>query len=93
MQAFRARGSSRHGSVLVRQRGSSFAEAREDLLDEIDQLLGVLEDDERARLAPNMVERVPWIYRLLDASSDEQLIEILFAQPTAAAPAPALATV
>ena len=74
-------------------RGTSFAEARDDLLDEIDQLLGVLEDDERARLAPNMVERLPWIYRLIGASSDEELIEILFAEPAAEAPAPALAPV
>src|SRR3989304_4750059 len=62
-------------------RGSSFAEAREDLLDEIEQLLGVLESDERARLAPNMVERLPWIYRVLGARSDDELIEILFAAP------------
>jgi hypothetical protein len=75
-------------------RGSSFAEAREDLLDEIDQLLGVLDGDERARLAPNMVERLPWIYRLLGASSDDELIEILFAEPAAeGAPAPTLAAV
>jgi hypothetical protein len=56
-------------------------------------LLGVLEEDERARLAPNMIERLPWIYRLLGASSDEELIEILFAEPAAEAPAPALAPV
>lgn len=74
-------------------RGGSFAEAREDLLDEIDQFLGVLEGDERARLAPNMVERLPWIYRLLGASSDDELIEILFAEPAAEAPAPTLAAV
>jgi hypothetical protein len=74
-------------------RGSSFSEAREDLLDEIDQLLGVLEDDERARLAPNIVERLPWIYRLLRATSDDELIEILFAEPSSDAPAPTLAAV
>ena len=70
-------------------RGSSFAEAREDLLDEIDQFLGLLEDDERARLAPNVVERLPWIYRLLGASSDDELIEVLFAEPATVVPAPA----
>ena len=74
-------------------RGGSFAEAREDLLDEINQFLGVLEDDERARLAPNMVERLPWIYRLLGARSDDELIEILFAEPAAEAPTPTLAAV
>jgi hypothetical protein len=74
-------------------RGSSFAEAREDLLDEIEQFLRVLEDDERARLAPNMVERLPWIYRLLGARSDDELIEILFAEPANEAAAPTLAAV
>jgi hypothetical protein len=62
-------------------RGSSFAEARDDLLDEIDQLLGVLENDERGRLAPNMVERLPWIYRLTATGSDEERREMLFAEP------------
>jgi hypothetical protein len=74
-------------------RGASFADAREDLLGEIDQLLGVLESDERARLAPNMVARLPWIYRVLAATSDDELIEILFAEPAAEAPASALAAV
>lgn len=77
--------------LAVWGRGSSFAEAREDLLDEIDQLLGVLEIDERARLAPNMVERLPWIYRLMGAGSDEELEGMLFAEPATDAPAPALA--
>jgi hypothetical protein len=74
-------------------RGASFAEAREDLLDEIDQLLRLLETDERARLAANMVERLPWIYRVMDATSEDELVEILFAEPGAEAPAPALAAV
>jgi hypothetical protein len=74
-------------------RGASFAEARQDLLDEIDQFLGVLEADERARLAPNMVERLPWIYRLLAARSDQELVEILFAEPASEAPAATLAAV
>jgi hypothetical protein len=72
-------------------RGPSFAEAREDLLDEVDQLIGILETDERARLAPNVVERLPWIYRLMEARSDEQLGEMLFAEPSPEAPAAALA--
>lgn len=74
-------------------RGTSFADAREDLLEEIDQLLGVLESDERARLAPNMVERLPWIYRVLAAASDDELIEILFAEPVPEAPASTLAAI
>jgi predicted Ser/Thr protein kinase len=77
--------------LAVWGRGSSFAEAREDLLDEIDQLLGILEHDERARLAPNMVERLPWIYRLSGAESDEDRLEILFAEPAPEEPGPALA--
>lgn len=72
-------------------RGASFTEAQEDLLDEIDQLLGVLEQDERARLAPNMVERLPWIYRLVGTESDEGRLEILFAEPAPVAAEPALA--
>lgn len=70
--------------------GTSFAEARDDLLDEIEQLLGILESEERARLAPNMVERLPWMYRLMGAESDEQLSAILFAEPSPEAPTAAL---
>lgn len=77
--------------LAVWGRGSSFAEAQEDLLDEVDQLLGVLETDERARLAPNMVERLPWIYRLMGTESDEDRLEILFAEPAPGAPEPASA--
>lgn len=73
-------------------RGTSFVEARDDLLGEIEQLLGILASEERARLAPNMVERLPWIYRLMGAESDEQLSEILFAEPSPEAPAAALAS-
>jgi hypothetical protein len=78
--------------LAVWGRGRSFAEARADLFDELDQLLGLLETDERARLAPNMVERLPWIYRLMGAGSDEELEGMLFAAPSAAeVAAPALA--
>jgi len=74
-------------------RGGSFADAKEDLLDEIEQLLALLESDERARLAPNMVARVPWIYRLMGAASDDELIELLFAEPASDAQGPKLAAV
>lgn len=77
--------------LAVWGRGRSFEEARQDLLGEIDQLLTVLERDERARLAPNTVDRLPWIYRLMGAGSDEELEAVLFAEPTAEAPTPALA--
>ncbi len=76
--------------LAVWGRGGSFAEARADLLGELDQLLGVLETDERVRLAPNMVERLPWIYRLMGAASDEELEGMLFAEPVVEASAPAL---
>ncbi len=77
--------------LAVWGRGSTFDEARADLLDEIDHLLGLLETDERARLAPNMIERLPWIYRLIGAVSDEELEAMLFAEPAAEASAAALA--
>lgn len=77
--------------LAVWGRGASFAEAQEDLLDEIDQLLGVLEQDERARLAPNMVARLPWLYRLMGTESDAGRLEVLFAEPPPAAAEPALA--
>jgi hypothetical protein len=77
--------------LAVWGRGRSFAEAQADLLDELDQLLGVLETDERAWLAPNMVDRLPWIYRLMGAGSDEELKGILFADPSAEASAPTFA--
>jgi hypothetical protein len=62
-------------------RGESFATAKEDLLDELEQLLSVLEDDERLRNAPNIVSQRPWIYRLMAAGEDEWE-DILFAEPT-----------
>ncbi len=79
--------------LAVWGRGGSFADAKEDLLDEIEQLLALLETDERARLAPNMVARVPWIYRLMGAASDDEMIELLFAEPALEAPATTLAAV
>jgi hypothetical protein len=64
-------------------RGTTFAEAKEDLLAEIDQLLAVLVEDARLRSAPNMVERLPWIFRLMSAESDAEREEVLFAAPAA----------
>ena len=70
-------------------RGSTFAEAKEDLLAEIDQLLALLADDARLRSAPNMVERLPWIFRLMEAENDAEREEVLFAGPaTEARPLP-----
>ncbi len=62
-------------------RGESFASAKEDLLEEVDQLLSVLEHDERVRSAPNMVSRLPWIFRLIAADETEREA-ILFAEPS-----------
>ncbi len=64
-------------------RGSTFAEAKEDLLAEIEQLLALLAEDARLRSAPNMVERLPWIFRLMYAESDAEREEVLFAAPAA----------
>ena len=72
-------------------RGDSFATAKEDLLEEVDQLLSVFASDERVRNASNMVERLPWIYRLMGADEGDWEA-ILFAQPSEAeGRAPALA--
>jgi len=67
-------------------RGDSFADARADLLEEIAQLLRLLEADERTRLAPNMIDRLPWIYRLMAAGSDEEIHRMLFEEPSLAGP-------
>jgi hypothetical protein len=62
-------------------RGATFAEAKTDLLEEIDQLLAQLAQDARLRSAPNIVERLPWIYRLMYADGDTEREEMLFGQP------------
>lgn len=68
-------------------RGATFADAKEDLLAEIDQLLALLAGDARLRSAPNMVERLPWIFRLMYAEGDAEREEVLFAA-SAAEPRP-----
>ena len=75
--------------LAVWGRGASFAEAQQDLFDELHQLLALLETDERARRAPNMIARLPWIYRLMGAVSEEDLEAIIFAEPSMEATAPA----
>ncbi|MBI2762939.1 MAG: hypothetical protein HYX54_04190 [Chloroflexi bacterium] len=67
-------------------RGTTFAEAKEDLLAEIDQLLALLTEDARLRSAPNIVERLPWIFRLMYAESDVEREEAVFGAPVADAP-------
>ena len=61
-------------------RGNTFASAKDDLLDEVDQLLAVFEDDERLRNAPNVVAQRPWIYRLM-ATGESEWEALLFAEP------------
>jgi hypothetical protein len=62
-------------------RGATFSEAREDLIDEVDELLAQLEVDTRLRSAPNIVDRLPWIYRLMTADGDGEREALLFADP------------
>lgn len=62
-------------------RGDAFASAKDDLLDEVDQLLAVFEDDERLRNAPNIVAQRPWIYRLMAVGASEWEA-LLFTEPT-----------
>ena len=62
-------------------RGQTFDAAREDLLDEIDELLAQLEADTRLRSAPNVVDRLPWIFRLTAAEGDDERSALLFADP------------
>lgn len=72
-------------------RGTTFVEAKEDLLAEVDQLLGLLADDARLRSAPNMVQRLPWIFRLMYAEDDAEREAALFEAPAAGSPPVAVA--
>lgn len=74
-------------------RGASFAEARDDLLEEVrayvEEYLG---NAELYMRAPNRAHHFPHVLRAWIADSIGQLPEVLFAQPageTAAAPTPA----
>lgn len=73
-------------------RGSSFEEARDDLLDEVDELLAQLAASARLRAAPNVVERLPWIYRLMATETVEERLGLLFAEPSGEPRALAAAT-
>ena len=72
-------------------RGASFEEAREDLMDEVDELLAQLAASSRLRTAPNIVERLPWIYRLMSTDTDDERLALLFAEPAEEPRAPAAA--
>ena len=73
-------------------RGASFEDASADLLDEIDELLAQLAADSRLRSAPNVIARLPWIYRLMSADTDAERLDLLFAEPNEGPRAPAAAT-
>ena len=63
-------------------RGATFEEARDDLLDEVSELLAQLEVDARLRSAPNIVDRLPWIFRLMTTATEDERQAVLFADPT-----------
>ena len=63
-------------------RGASFAKARDDLLDEVDQLLALLRADARFRTSPEMVKKLPWVYRLDLANDDDERVGILLGTPS-----------
>jgi hypothetical protein len=68
-------------------RGATYDDARADLLDEVDELLALVAAEPRLRSAPNVVERLPWIHRLLVAEDDREREALLFAPPP---PSPAV---
>jgi Antitoxin of toxin-antitoxin, RelE / RelB, TA system len=72
-------------------RGDTFALAQADLLDEVDELIALIESDSAMRAAPETVEQLPWVYRLMRTSSDEARMALLFAPPQTNQPRPALA--
>jgi len=72
--------------LAVWGRGATYADARADLLDEVAQILALVDTDPRLRAAPNFVERLPWVYRLMLAESDGRREAMLFAAPAGANP-------
>lgn len=62
-------------------RGASLAEAKDDLLDEVDQLLELFESDERFCTAPNVEPKVGWILRLGMLETDGDRLDAIFAPP------------
>lgn len=66
-------------------RGASVAEASDDLLEEIEQLLALLAAEERFRTSPAVLQKMPWLYRLMLTPEDEARLGLLFAAPAEAA--------
>lgn len=67
--------------LAIYGRGATFIEAKDDLVDEIGQLVETVMADARLRSAPNMLERLPWLYRLMLARDGSDLESIVFAEP------------
>jgi hypothetical protein len=66
-------------------RGSSIAEAAEDLLDEVEEY--VEEWEEGLGAAPNHRQRAWWVARVQMAEDRDQLRDVIFATPSAPTPA------
>jgi hypothetical protein len=66
-------------------KGASFVEAKDDLLDEIDELFALLDSDHRYLASSDVERKLPWIYRLRLARTDQERLEMLLAAPTPAA--------
>lgn len=74
--------------LAIYGRGATFSEAKDDLLDEIEQLVEAVTADARLRAAPNTLERLPWLFRLMLARDGSDVESIVFAEPTALEPSP-----
>jgi antitoxin YefM len=67
-------------------RGGSFPEAQEDLLDEVRLYVDdYIERADEFLRAPNRAHHYPWVLRALIAELRDELAEVLFAEPSAAA--------
>lgn len=73
--------------LAIYGRGATFIEAKDDLLEEIEQLVAAVTADARLRTAPNTLERLPWLYRLMLARDGSEVEAIVFAEPALQEPA------
>lgn len=74
--------------LAIYGRGPTFIEAKDDLLGEIEQFIEAVTTDARLRSAPNTLERLPWLYRLMLARDGSDVEAMVFAEPAAPEPAP-----
>lgn len=63
-------------------RGATFREAKQDLFEEVEQILALYDTDERFRSSPATIGRRPWILRAMGAGDETVLEEMLFAEPS-----------